>query len=62
MASLTFRRTIMYSALTITSLVILALIVVGLSVYGFIKGGWDDFALAAILLIIIFIAFTGGPS
>ena len=52
----------MYSALTIVSIVILALIVVGLSVYGFIKGGWDNFALAAILLIVIFIALTGGPA
>jgi len=62
MASLTFRRTIMYSALTITSLIILALIVVGLSIVGIIKGGWDDFVLAAILLIVIFIAFAGAPA
>jgi len=52
----------MYSALTITSLIILALIVVGLSIVGIIKGGWDDFVLAAILLIVIFIAFAGAPA
>ena len=50
----------MFSALTIVALVILALMVVGLSIYGNIKGGWEDITLAIILTIIIFIAFAEG--
>jgi hypothetical protein len=62
LASFTLRSSTMEIYISIIALSLLFLIVIGFTVHGFIEGNWEDFALASVMLTVIFVVISGGVS